>query len=112
MHELSLVMEMFDLVGEISQEQNLKEIHSVTVEVGELSGVLADYLGECWNVARIGSQFEKTELKVIPIPSTALCSCGTEYEMTKNSRICPNCHKTDYEIVKGREFTVKEIEAR
>lgn len=111
MHELGVVLEIFDLIEEIMREQNLKKVSSVTVEVGELSGILPDYFKECWNAARLGGAFDKTELRLINIPAAALCACGEEYEMTANSRICPKCHKTDYEIIKGREFMVLSIEA-
>lgn len=111
MHELSIVTEIFDLIDEIAEEQNLKKIHSVTVEVGELCGVVPDYFMECWKAAGIGGNYENTELKLVIIPATALCACGKEYEMMKNSRICPYCHKTDYTIKQGRQFMVKEIEA-
>lgn len=111
MHELSVVLEIFELVEEIMKEQNLKKVSSVTVEVGELSGILHDYFKECWSVARLGSVFEETELDLIFFPAMAKCSCGCEYEMTKNSRICPNCKKTDYKVIGGREFMVKQIEA-
>lgn len=111
MHELGVVLEIFDLVEDIMQEQKLKKVSSITVEVGELSGILPDYFSECWKVARLGGTFDETELKLIHIPATARCVCGAEYEMTKNNRICPECHKTDYEVIKGREFTVLSIEA-
>ncbi len=112
MHELGIVMEIFDLIEEIMREQGLKKVTSVTVEVGELSGVLSDYLLECWKAARIGGTFDKTELLIENIPALARCRCGTQYEMTKNNRICPVCKKTDYSITAGREFTVKQIEAK
>lgn len=111
MHELGVVLEIFDLLEEIMSEQDLKKVSSVTVEVGELSGILPDYFKECWNVAKLGGAFDKTELNLVYIPATARCICGAEYEMTANSRICPKCHKTDYDIIKGREFTVLSIEA-
>lgn len=111
MHELSVVLEIFDLLEEIMEEQDLKKISTVTVEVGELSGILPDYFKECWKVARLDGTFENTELVLEYIPAVAKCTCGNEYEMTKNSRVCPNCHKTDYEILQGREFMVKQIEA-
>ncbi|MDE5985352.1 MAG: hydrogenase maturation nickel metallochaperone HypA [Eubacterium sp.] len=111
MHELGVVLEIFDLVEEIMKEQGLKKVSSITVEVGELSGILPDYLSECWKVARLGGTFDNTELKLIHIPATARCTCGAEYEMTRNNRICPKCHKTDYEVIKGREFMVLSIEA-
>lgn len=112
MHELGIAAEIFDLLEEISAEQNLKEIKSVTLEIGELSGVISSYLKECWSVASIGSPFEKTALKIIEIPAVALCACGKEFEMMKHSRICPDCKKSDYSIIKGREFTVLQIEAK
>ena len=111
MHELGVVLEIFDLIEEIMTEQDLKKVSAVTVELGELSGILPDYFKECWNAARLGGAFEKTELKIVNISAVARCTCGKEYEMTKNSRICPHCRKTDYEIIKGREFTVLSIEA-
>lgn len=111
MHELGVVLEIFDLIEEIMAEQDLKKVSAVTVEVGELSGILPDYFKECWNAARLGGTFENTELKIINIPAVVRCTCGEEYEMTKNSRVCPNCDKTDYEIMGGREFTVLSIEA-
>lgn len=111
MHELGVVLEIFDLIEEIMKEQDLKKVSSVTVEVGELSGILPDYLKECWKAARLGGTFDETELKLVYIPATARCACGAEYEMTKNNRICPECHKTDYEVIKGREFMVLSIEA-
>lgn len=111
MHELGIVIELMKLVEEIQEEQSLKKVNSVTVEIGELSGVIPDYFKECWNVARLGSFLETTELKLNIIPAVALCSCGQEYEMTKNSRICPYCKKTDYTILHGKEFIIKEIEA-
>lgn len=111
MHELSVVLEIFDLIEEIMTEQNLKKVSTVTVEVGELCGILPDYFKECWKVARIGSKLEETDLILEFIPAVAKCTCGNEYEMTKNSRICPKCRKTDYTVVHGREFMVKQIEA-
>lgn len=111
MHELGVVLEIFDLIEEIMAEQDLKKVSTVTVELGELSGVLPDYFRECWNAARLGGLFEETELKLNIIPARAKCACGEEYEMTKNSRICPRCRKTDYEIISGREFNVLSIEA-
>ncbi len=111
MHELSVVLEIFELVEEIMTEQDLKKVSTVSVQVGELSGILPDYFKECWNVSRIGSVFENTELILDYIPAVAKCTCGCEYEMQKNSRICPKCHKTDYDIIRGREFMVSQIEA-
>lgn len=111
MHELGVVLEILELVGEIKEEQELKEISSITVDVGELSGILPDYFADCWRAARIGSEFENTELVLNVIKATARCVCGCEYELNTCGRVCPECKKTDYEIIGGRQFMVRQIEA-
>lgn len=111
MHELGITLEIFDLLEEIMQEKELKKISTVTASVGELCGVLPEYFKECWNAARIGTAFEDTQLELELIPAKAKCSCGREFEMMKNSRICPNCKKSDYEIISGKEFEIKQINA-
>ncbi len=111
MHELSVVIETFDLLEEIMKEQNLKKVTAVNIECGELSGILPDYFEECWNVARQEGVFNNTQLNLIRIPAVARCTCGTEYEMLKNSRICPKCSKSDYKVIRGREFNILSIEA-
>ncbi|MCC8073801.1 MAG: hydrogenase maturation nickel metallochaperone HypA [Clostridiales bacterium] len=111
MHELGIVMEIFELLDEISNEQGLKSIDTVTLEIGELSGILPDYLNECWKAARLESNYENTKLEIEFVKARGKCSCGTEFELMENGRQCPNCHKSDYEITSGREFTIKQITA-
>lgn len=111
MHELGIVIEILELLDEIKEEQGLKEIRSLTVEAGELCGILPDYFSECWKAARISSQFENTQLRLKILPAVAKCSCGNVYELNTCSRICPSCHKTEYEIIDGKGFNIKEIEA-
>lgn len=111
MHELGIVLEIFDLVSEIMSEQGLKKVSSVTIEVGELSGIMPDFFKECWKAARLGSEFEETTLNIDFVPAKVKCTCGFEYELQKNSRICPMCRKSDYSIIDGKEFMVKQIEA-
>lgn len=111
MHELGITLEIFDLLEEIMQEKELKKISVVTASVGELCGVLPDYFKECWNVARIGTPFENTQLEIEFIPAKAKCSCGCEFEMQKSNRICPDCGKSDYKIISGKEFEIKQINA-
>lgn len=111
MHELSVVLSIFDLLEDIMKEQQLKKISRVDITVGELCGILPDYFEECWRAARLGSTFEETQLVINKKPALAKCVCGEVFEMQKNSRICPICKRTDYEIAGGREFDIEKIEA-
>lgn len=111
MHELGIVIEIFELLDEISEEKNLKVIKSVNIEAGELCGILPDYFRECWKAARLGGKYENTELRLDILPAFARCECGNEFEMMKCSRICPACKKSNYTIISGKEFNITQIEA-
>jgi len=109
MHELGVVLALFDTLEQIKSEQGIDDIKKVVLDVGEMSGILPDYLKECWNAARLDSLFEKTELELNLFPAIGKCSCGEEFELMQNSRICPACHRTDYEIIDGRQFDIDKI---
>ncbi|MBQ4019984.1 MAG: hydrogenase maturation nickel metallochaperone HypA, partial [Erysipelotrichaceae bacterium] len=49
MHELSIVTHVAKTLDELAQESNLAKIGSVTLEVGEVSGIITDYFIDCWN---------------------------------------------------------------
>ena len=48
MHELGIVFHIIDSLETLATENKLKEIASVTLEVGEVSGVIDSYLKNCW----------------------------------------------------------------
>ena len=48
MHELSIVTHVAKTLDEIAEENLLTRIGSVTVEIGEVSGIITDYFEDCW----------------------------------------------------------------
>ena len=54
MHELGVVFQAIKIVEEVAKENNLTEIESVTVEIGEVSTVIESYLQNCrkWSVEK------------------------------------------------------------
>ena len=59
MHELGIIVHVMRTVEEIAAENNLTEIRSVTCEIGEVSGVVPEYMTDCWGYARSRSEFFK-----------------------------------------------------
>ena len=51
MHELGIVFHIINEIEDVGKENELKTVSSVTVEIGEVSGVLHDYLEDCWKWA-------------------------------------------------------------
>ena len=65
MHELSIVTHVAKTLDEVAIENNLKKIGSVTLEVGEVSGIITDYFEDCWNYFKVKHPIlEESVLKI------------------------------------------------
>lgn len=113
MHELGLVFHIVNRLEELAEEQKLEKIQSVTLELGEVSGVLPDYLIDGWNwTIKKHPIMDNAELKIETLRAVTICnSCGKTYSTVEHGRICPFCRSDDTVLVKGNEMNIKEIEA-
>ncbi|MGN0318389.1 MAG: hydrogenase maturation nickel metallochaperone HypA [Lachnospira sp.] len=51
MHELGIVMQIIKTVEETAKENDAASVASVTLEVGNMSGIIPSYMQDCWNMA-------------------------------------------------------------
>ena len=113
MHELGTVIYVIETVEKLAVENQLTTVGSVTLEVGEVSGIIPDYLSDFWLYARKKSDLLKdAELKVETIPGVTYCQdCKKTYSTVKYAKICPYCQSSNTFLVTGNEYNIKEIEA-
>ena len=70
MHELGIVFHMIKTVGRIAEENALTSVASVTLELGEVSGVIPHELTSCWDWAAAQTEILKgAELRIETIPA-------------------------------------------
>lgn len=114
MHEFGTVLYVIDEVEKLCVENNLTEVGSVTLEVGEVSGIIPDYLQNVWGWCCDRSQYMKgSELKIETLHAVTYCEdCGQTYETMKYKKICPHCNSDHTYLLTGNEYNIKEIEAR
>lgn len=112
MHELGIVFYILDDVKKVALENNVEHVNSVTIEVGEVSTLIPDYLLDCWNWATNKNELTKNcKLKIETIKAFSYCeTCKTEFETVKNGKTCPKCGGSHTYLVKGDEINIKEIE--
>lgn len=112
MHELGTIVYVIDTVEKIAAENKLTEVASVTLEVGEVSGIVPSYLADFWLYARKKSELLKeTELKIEALPAVTFCQdCKQTYPTVEFAKECPHCHSTNTFLVTGNEYNIKEIE--
>lgn len=113
MHELSIVTHVAKTLDEVAEENNLKKIGSVTLEIGEVSGIMTDYFEDCWNYFKVKHPILKDSvLKLEMIPAITFCEdCKQEYNTMQHGKICPYCQSEHTYLVQGNECNIKEIEA-
>lgn len=113
MHELGLVYHIVNRLEELVEQNSLTKIQSVTIELGEVSGVVPDFLIDGWNwTVKKHPVMDGAEMKIETLPALTVCnSCSRTYGTVEHGRICPYCGSEETELLKGREMSIKEIEA-
>lgn len=113
MHELGIVFHIIDSIEKVGKENQLSVVSNVTLEIGEVSGVLDSYLKDCWRWAADKSDLLRgSELIIEQIPAVTICEdCGKTYGTVEHGKICPYCSSEHTYLVTGNECNIKEIEA-
>lgn len=113
MHELGTIIYVIDTVEKLAVEEKLTAVSSITLEIGEVSGIVTDYLADFWLYARKKSELLKdTELKFVELKAVTFCqNCKKTYPTVEFAKECPHCHSTNTFLITGNEFNIKEIEA-
>ena len=114
MHELGYATELVSTLEEYAKENNLTLISSVTLTVGEATGVIPHFMRECWPAAIEDSPVLKdSELKIDYKLVHGRChKCENEFIVTEYGGKCPKCGCEAYDMLNGYEFEISEILAK
>ena len=114
MHELGIIVHITKTLLNVAEENKLSEIASVTLEVGEVSSIVPDYMTDCWKYYRKRFPLlEEAELKIEMMPAVPYCeSCEKAYPTVEYGRQCSHCGSWETYLVTGDECNIREIEAR
>ena len=112
MHELGIVFHGIEAVQEVGRQNCLTRVSAVTLEIGEVSGVVPSYLTDCWNWAVKKSDLLRgAELRTDMLPAVTHCdSCGQDYPTVAHGKTCPHCGSGETWLLTGSELNIKEIE--
>ena len=113
MHELGTIYYVIDTVEKLMAENELTKVASITLEVGEVSAIIPEYLADFWDYARKKTKyFQDTELKIEKLKAVTYCQdCKGTYPTLEFGKECPYCHSGNTFLITGNEYNIKEIEA-
>ena len=107
MHELALTESVVDAV---TQRLPGAKISCVRLDIGALSGVVADSVRFCFDLATEGTNLEGARLEITQTPGRCGCrDCGAEFEPEGGLMLCP-CGSADVAVLSGREFTIASVQ--
>ncbi|MBR3251616.1 MAG: hydrogenase maturation nickel metallochaperone HypA [Erysipelotrichaceae bacterium] len=112
MHELGVVFHVIDDIQELSAQNNVKHVNSVTLQIGTVSGIIPSYLEDCWNWAVTKHEnMENCKLIIEKIEAITYCEdCKKEYNTIVYGKKCPYCQSENTYLLQGNEFMIKEME--
>ena len=107
MHELGITQNIVAIVSEAAKG---RRVTRVTLEVGKLSGVMADAIAFCFDVVAQDAGLEGASLEIVETEGRARCeTCGLEFEAETLFAPCP-CGSHRLKRIRGEELIVKSIE--
>lgn len=114
MHEMGVVLNIVRSAQEAAAANNVKKISRLTLEVGELTGVIPRYVHACWPAAIENTILDGAELVIEVIDGIGTCQdCGCEYLVLENLKpndpVCPKCGSERWKVKSGREVMIKDI---
>ena len=113
MHEMGIVLHLAKTLDELAEEQHITAIGSVTLQVGEVSGILTDLFEEAWDYFKKRHPILKDSRLILEtIPAVTYCTnCEGQYGTVQYGKTCPYCGSGETYLLYGNECMIKEIEA-
>ncbi len=110
MHELSLALNIIDIVKEEMDRHRLSKVETVVLRLGALSGVDPESLKFGFEAGLAETPLAGTRLDIVTIPVEARCrDCGKEFSVDDYVFLCPFCESTAVEIVRGQEIQIDHL---
>jgi len=111
MHEMSMAVNIAELLKEEMEKRPGQTLAKVNLSVGELSGIQIESLKFSLEIVFRDKGWGNVELNVHKAPLMALCKeCGGEFEPEPADFRCKNCGSGNIEITGGQSLTIDSIE--
>ncbi|MEI6970185.1 MAG: hydrogenase maturation nickel metallochaperone HypA [bacterium] len=105
MHELSIAQALIEQVEGRLAGKPAASVCSVTIRIGDLSGVSPDALEAAFQVASDGTRLAAAKLVIERVPALGTCQgCRRETSLEFPFHVCGHCGSTDVLILRGREM--------
>lgn len=110
MHEMSIAMNILDIVQEYAEKEKATQVKEIELEIGTLSGIEFDALKFALEVTMKTALTKNSKIKIQKVQAKSACiDCKNEFETLNLFEQCPKCQSYSTEIIKGKELQVKSL---
>ncbi|OUD15488.1 hydrogenase maturation nickel metallochaperone HypA [Thioflexithrix psekupsensis] len=111
MHEMSICQALLNQVQKITHENEARQVESITVKIGLLSGIEPELLANAFSIAKLGTVAESAILHLETAPIKVRCSdCQKESEVSVNKLLCLHCGSWHTQVMSGDELLLMRVE--
>lgn len=111
MHELAIAQSILDITLSKTEECQAEKVYSITLCIGQMTGIETEALAFCFETIAEGSKAEGAKLKINIVPLTARCGeCDKTFAIERYQFFCPECRSAKLSILTGRELKVEHLE--
>ena len=104
------MIEIIKSVENIAKQNNVTQVDTLVLQIGELASVVPEYIMQCYPVAVDGTLLQNTKLKIETLPGNGICKkCNKVFNILENKKTCPHCGSNSWDLLGGKEFLIKEI---
>jgi len=106
-HELAIAESVVDTVTRRLPDARITSVH---LEIGALSGVVAESIRFCFDLATEGTGLEGATLEITEPHAQCRCrACGTEFQPDSPIVLCP-CGSADVAVLGGEELKILSVQ--
>jgi len=110
MHELSIALNILDIVQEECRKAGSERVAEVVIRVGTLSGVDTKALTTCLHIASRETLMEDAHIRVDRQQGRGYCThCCKEFDMEDILTPCPDCFQPATDLRAGQEMSIQSI---
>lgn len=112
MHELSIAMEVLDIVEREAARHGAGSVSRIHLRIGDLAGVQADALSFSFDAVKSEKPLTgNAELFIERVPVRVRCTpCGSDFEGGDLLVTCPMCGGFETRLLQGQELDIAGIE--
>ena len=111
MHELGIVVHVIKQAETLAKNNNVQKVVEITLEVGEVSGVVKEYFVDAFEWAKKRTEYLKEcKLNYITIEGKSYCrDCKEFFKTTEHGKTCPKCGSSNTYLVTGNQMSIRDI---